>query len=221
MEKIILHRKSKEPFICLKSYYPSQMMKKYSIILILTLISYYNFSQELIFEDTFDKKNETWKFIDNHAVKVCEDGNLILQGNNKKDVVSAMRDVVLDPSRDFSISCRIRYNHGITEKSFGLVLFDGRHTDKPVYYFFRLYPDDRYEISCSDNINSKFSKYYAEQKNTGAVRSSGLYNELELRNTDGIIKYFINDHKVWGKAKPDICISTNRLFYRRLSAGPG
>ena len=187
-------------------------MKKYSFVLILTLISCYNFSQEVIFEDTFDKKNETWKFIDNHAVKVCEDGNLILLGNYKKDVVCALRDLVLDPSRDFSISCRIRYNHGITEKSYGLVLFDGRHTDKPVYYYFRLYPEESYEISCSDAINSKFNKYFPKQNKKGIVRSSGLYNELELRNTDGILKYYINDHKVWSMAKPDICITQIGFF---------
>jgi outer membrane protein OmpA-like peptidoglycan-associated protein len=187
-------------------------MKKLSILLFLILFSNYDFAQEVIFEDNFDKKNDTWKFIDNHAVKVCEDGNLILLGNFRKDMVYALRNLILDPARDFSISCRLRYDHGFTEKPFGLVLFDGRHTDDPLYYYIMLYPEDSYEISCSDNINSKFYKYFPGQKNTGIVRTAGSYNELELRNTNGVLKLYINDHKVWNKAKADICITQIGFF---------
>lgn len=187
-------------------------MKKYSFVLILTLISCYNFSQEVMFEDTFDKKNETWKFIDNHADKVCENGNLILLGNYKKDVVYAIRDIVLDPSKDFSISCRIRYDHGITEKSFGMVIFDGRFSDKPIYYYFMLFPEDCYKISISSAINSKLHKYFPGQKNTGIVRATGEYNDLELRNSGGTLAYFINGQKVWSKVNSDICISQIGLF---------
>jgi outer membrane protein OmpA-like peptidoglycan-associated protein len=187
-------------------------MKKLSIVLFFTLFSLYTLAQDALFEDTFDKKNETWKFIDNHADKVVENGNLILLGNFNKDVVYAIRDIVIDPSRDYSISCRIRYSQGFTEKSFGLVAFDGRFSDKPIYYYFMLYPKDCYQISTSKAISSRFSKYLPKQKNTGIVRTSGDYNDLELKNSGGTLAYFINGQKVWSKSNSDICISQIGLF---------
>jgi outer membrane protein OmpA-like peptidoglycan-associated protein len=187
-------------------------MKKLSIILLFITFSLCTLAQEVVFEDSFDKKNETWKFIDNHADKVCVNGNLILLGNFRNDVVHGIRDIILDPSRDFSIRGRIRYDHGITEKSFGIVLFDGRFTDKPRYYYFMLYPEDCYEISSSNAINAKFHKYFPKQKNTGLVRTSGYYNDLELKNTGGNLTYYINDKKVWSKTGAEICITQIGFF---------
>jgi hypothetical protein len=106
----------------------------------------------------------------------------------------------------------MRYDHGMTKKSFGLVLFDGRFTDKPVYYYFRLYPEDSYEISWSDDLNAKFNKYFSRQKNTGMIRHPGLYNDLELQNKDGVLTYYINDHKAWSKEKSAICITKIGFF---------
>jgi outer membrane protein OmpA-like peptidoglycan-associated protein len=79
-----------------------------------------------------------------------------------------------------------------------------------------LYPKDCYEISYSSGIKSKFHKYFPKQKNTGIVRLSGLYNDLVLKNKDGMLSYYINDHKVWSTVTSDICITKIGFFTEGL-----
>ena len=83
------------------------------------------------------RENDILGSIGNNAFE-CKNGNLILLGQLRNDTVLLEREIILDPLKDFSISRSIKYDHGVTKKSFGMILFDRHYTHKPkilLFYF--------------------------------------------------------------------------------------
>ncbi|MCX6226911.1 MAG: hypothetical protein NTV01_19545, partial [Bacteroidia bacterium] len=187
-------------------------MKKLSILLYFFLLSLCTFAQEVLYEETFDMKNEAWVSTDSSAVEEYKNGKLLLHGQPGEKAVAVLREVILDPLKDFSIRCRITYDHGDTENSFGMVLVDDRFTGKSSWYYLMVYPRDYYRVSCSKGINLELNDYLPKQKKAGIMRASGEYNDLELRNAGDVFEFYINDQKVWRKEYPDICITRIGLF---------
>jgi len=187
-------------------------MKKFSILLSLISFSLWNCAQEVLFEDTFDEKNDTWTSVNNHADEEFKDGNLILLGYLRKETVLVAKDIILNPLKDFTISCNIKYDHGRTKGSYGMVLLSRRTADKTKLFFFMLYPQNYYQISYSNTSNLKFYDYLPKQKSTGIIRPSGEYNKLEIRNSDNTFEYLINDQRVLCKEDSDICVAGIGFF---------
>lgn len=179
---------------------------KLIIIFFTIILSSLAFSQEVLFEDNFKENDGSWAGSSKYVMEY-KDGDLILHGYLRKDVEYVLRDIYLDPAKDFTINCRIKYADGHTKKSYGLILVDSRFTGKTQIVGFKLYPKDAYEIT-KINTSTSGTRYILPRKEkTGLVKGQGEYNDLELRNSNGVLEYYINGSKVWSSASLDICIS--------------
>lgn len=187
-------------------------MRKIGFFLLLNFFSCSSFAQEIIYEDTFDDKNESWVSIGNYGDRQFEYGHLILAGNAKDDMIAVFRNLVLDPAKDYSVSCSVRSGHGSSKESFGIALFDGRHMKKPIWYYVMLFPTDWFQVSVSDTFNVKMKEYLPKQKIPAVIKRPDEYNHLELKYTGGILEFYINDHSVWSQNDPDICITGIGFF---------
>ena len=181
-------------------------MKKLVFILMIVFSSSLSFSQEVLYEDSFDTKEENWVSTDDY-VEEFKNGELILHGYLRKETVLVMREIRIDPGKDFSIKCSIKYADGHTKKPFGLMALDTRYTDKMGIYKFKIYPKDGYAIDHQVQYRYKPVEVLPKTTKTGIVKGPGEYNLLELRNTNGVVEFFINDHKVWSSSDFDFCIS--------------
>lgn len=166
----------------------------------------WNFAQEVLFEDSFDEKDDNWVSTAKY-VKDYDNGDLVVHGYFRKETEFIIRDIYLDPAKDFSISCRIKYADGHTKKSYGLIIVDSRFSGKTQIVGFKLYPKDAYEITQVNSSSSATRYLLPKKEKTGLIKGPGEYNDLELRNSNGVLEYYINGNKVWSNAALDICIS--------------
>jgi hypothetical protein len=189
-------------------------MKKFAPILLLILSSITCYSQEIIYEDSFDNNYFQWESPGKKAGPVFNNGKMILKGSSEEDIAMVLSQILLDPGKDFSISFMIEYAKGPEESSFGLILSDESHTKEPRYYFFMLFPPDGFEMFYSRAIGAdlRFVNYYPRQKIKNLAMPAGDSNQFLLKNTGGLWEYFVNGQKAWSKTNPAICINSIGFF---------
>jgi outer membrane protein OmpA-like peptidoglycan-associated protein len=189
-------------------------MKIFSVLFLFLALPLFGLAQETLYEDNFDKDLGQWTLSGNFLQPVFNDGKMILKGSSEEDMAIVQTQVVIDPDKDFFISCTCSYNGGSFENAFGVILSDETHSDDPRNFFYMLIPGDGYEIDYANSTqyNLRFYPYFPRVKDRTLAKEEGTTIEFLFRNTGGTWDYYINGQKAWSKANPGICISSIGFF---------
>jgi outer membrane protein OmpA-like peptidoglycan-associated protein len=190
-------------------------MKTFCFFLLFSMITIWGFSQEVLYQETFDQSLESWYKVSDYGYMEFTDGNMVIKGYLRKENVFTVTDLMIDPGRRYSITCNIKYDHGSTKKAYGMFIYDGHMTKQPSWYYFSIFPKDYYQIttSTSSYLYSSLEELLPKQKNISVlIRPAGQYNKLELRNDNGVLEFYINEKKVWSYKNPGVCPTAIGFF---------
>jgi len=168
----------------------------------------------ILYEDQFNDNGFQWESSGSFIDPVFSDGNMRLKGKTVEDISIVLSDIVLNPDKDFMISCNIAYQGGSNENSFGMVFSDESNSEDPRHYFFMVFPGEGFDIYYTPKTGSglRFFEYHIGQKDKNLVRSERQNIEFMLKNTGGTWVYYINGNKTWSKVQPGICITSIGFF---------
>jgi hypothetical protein len=87
-------------------------MKIPTFLLMLLAWPLIGFSQEILYEDNFDRNFNQWQLSGNFIQPVFKDWKMSLKGYSEEDMAVVLSQVVIDPSKDYSINCNFSYSGG-------------------------------------------------------------------------------------------------------------
>ncbi len=189
-------------------------MKKSVFFFLLIVSPFLSLGQEILYQDNFDRNFNQWTLSGNFIQPVFKDGKMSMKGYSDEDLAVVLSQVVIDPAKDFSISCSFSYSGGTYGNHIGVILSDESHSDDTRNYFFMLMPGEAYEIvySYTTQYNLRFLPYYPRVIVKDLAKTEGEKIEFLFKNTGGMWDFYINGQRAWSKADPGICITSIGFF---------